>query len=190
MIEIDFDSYTGFAAQMAVDLVNTVDLVAKTDGLTTVDELASFLSAYAPLWNSEVGQPSDSDLRQIRRLRNRLRSVFEAGDAAAAARQINDILEGAGARPRITLYSSSPHIGFEPKSASLPHQVATAAALGLSELLVEGGIERFGTCCSDVCVDVFVDTSKNRSRRHCSNTCSNRQNVAAHRRRAKEGHAT
>jgi predicted RNA-binding Zn ribbon-like protein len=59
--------------------------------------------------------------------------------------------------------------------------------MGLSVVLIETGLDRFGTCASSTCDDVYVDTSRNRSRRHCSDTCSTRENVAAYRRRQRAG---
>ncbi len=181
-----FDAYKEQSVRVAVDLVNTWDLIADVDGLTTVEELERFLTRHEGAWKgSELtfDQPSARDLKAVRRLREEIREVFGSDNEDKAATLINAILANAGAAPRIGIYAKAPHLYFETRSENLAHQLAATAALGLTDVLVEGGIDRFGVCCSKACVDVFVDTSKNNSRRHCSTTCSNRQNVAAHRER-------
>lgn len=173
---------------MAVDLVNTREPVEGTDDLTTVEELEAFLAGYERDWHDEDWHPgtaTDKDLKAVRRLREQLRAVFSAEDEEEAATLLNGILSRVVAIPRISVHSASPHIHFEPRTGGTADWLAAATAMGLSVVLCDVGLDRFGSCSSNNCVDVFVDTSKNQSRRHCSTTCATRENVAAHRQRAR-----
>lgn len=185
---MNFSTYDDLAVRMAVDLVNTREIVAQTDHLTTVDELNAFLAGYEQDWHREdwhPGTPTDQDLKAVRRLREQLREVFSAQDEREAAALLNKILAGAKAVPRISVHSAEPHMHFEPRSGGTAEWLAAATAMGLSVVLCDVGLDRFGSCSSHDCVDVFVDTSKNKSRRHCSTTCATRENVAAYRKRAR-----
>jgi len=81
---------------------------------------------------------------------------------------------------------AEPHLHFEPMDASPARWLGAVTAMGLSTVLIEDGLDRFGMCGSTTCDDVFVDTSRNKSRRHCSDTCTTRENVAAYRERLKK----
>lgn len=108
------------------------------------------------------------------------------GDEEAAARLLNEILADVAAMPRVSVYAGAePHLHFEPMEGSPAGWLGAVTAMGLSIVLVEDGLDRFGICSSSTCGDVFVDTSRNRSRRHCSDTCTTRENVAAYRERQK-----
>ena len=186
---MDFSHYNDLAVSMAVDLVNTRNPIDGIDELQTVDELAAFLGGYERDWHAEdwhPGSPSDKDLKAARRLREQLRDVFLAGDEKEAAERLNKILAEVVAVPRISVHSASPHMHFEPRTGGTANWLAAATAMGLSAVLCEGGLDRFGSCAAHDCVDVYVDTSRNRSRSHCSTRCATRENVAAYRQRARE----
>jgi len=184
---VDFSHYSDTAVQMAVDLVNTVDRASGDDQLTDVDGLLAFLDRYASEWDRDDFDPkaiAPIHVERVRRLRTRLRAVLEADTAEEAADGLNRILIDVQATPRVSLHSEHPHMHFEPKKRGVAKWLGAATAMGIATVLVDQGIERFGTCASTTCVDSFIDTSRNRSRLHCSTTCANREHVAAHRRRA------
>ena len=185
---MDFSHYSDNAVQMAVDLVNTVNRYGGDDELTSPDELRGFLDRYQSEWDRGDFAPeaiTQSHVDAVRRLRRRLRVALEAETADEAAETLNGILVDVKATPRVSLHSEHPHMHFEPIKGGVAKWLGAATAMGLATVLVDHGIERFGTCAAAECVDSFIDTSRNRSRRHCSTTCANREHVAAHRRRAK-----
>jgi predicted RNA-binding Zn ribbon-like protein len=184
---VDFSHYSHEPVQIAVDLVNTVDVVDGSDRLNRSSDVVAFLNQYDDGWPDPVPQVDDHDLAEIRALRSKLRAVFEAKDEAVAAAALNTLLAEVGASPRVSTHSGLPHLHFEPTPSRLAHWIGAVTAMGLSVVLIEDGLERFGTCASTTCDDVYVDTSRNRSRRHCSDTCSTRENVAAYRRRQQAG---
>ncbi len=172
---------------LAVDLVNTLDAADGSEHLNTVGDLAGFIEALGDGWDPPQRPLSERDLHEVRALRSRLREVFAAPDVSAASEIINDLLADVAAVPRLSLHGDHPHLHFESRKDRPARWLGAIAAMGLSVALIEGGFERFGQCLSSTCDDVFVDGSRNRSRRHCSETCTTRENVAAYRRRQRDG---
>lgn len=185
---MDFSHYTDKTVRLATDLINTFESVAGVDRLQGPEDLVEFTNAHADLL-ARCGpdwEPSQADVVEVHALRARLREVFDAPDEDAAAALINDVLSHVGARPSVSVHGErGPHLHFEPAGDRVVDWMGAAAAMALATVLVEAGTKRFGICHSDTCEDAFVDTSKNRSKHYCSTTCTTRENVAAHRARAK-----
>jgi predicted RNA-binding Zn ribbon-like protein len=185
---VDFSHYSDEPVEMAVKLTNTLNVVTGEDALRTPEDAADFIRTELSGWGDTAAELTEKDLRAIRALRARLRSVWEADTAKDAAGAINEILVAVAARPRISVHGDTPpHLHFEPEAGDPVKDLGAVTAMGLSVALIEGGWERFGRCSSVSCDDVFIDTSKNRSRRHCSETCTTRDSVAAYRARQREG---
>ncbi len=183
---MDFSHYSDRPIQVAVDLVNTLNVVSSEDVLNTPADVARFVDNSVGDWDHLDFHPSEKDLHETRALRSRLRQVWEAGNETEAAEVLNALLADVSAIPRVSTHGSSPpHLHFEPQAGGVAKWLGAITAMGLSVALIEGGYERFGRCNSSTCDDVFVDTSKNRSRLHCSDTCTTRESVAAYRRRQK-----
>lgn len=185
---MDFSHYSDRPAQVAADLVNTINPVSGNDTLETADDVVRFIEEHLGDWEPVRFQAGERDLEHARELRSRLRRVWEASDAEEAAATLNRILTDVSAIPRVSLHGKAgPHLHFEPEGRGAVDWLGAVTAMGLTVALVEGGWERFGRCASETCDDVFIDTSKNRSRRHCSETCTTRESVAAYRRRQRAG---
>lgn len=180
---MDFSHYSDETVETAVDLVNTYEEFDAIEHLATPGDLESFLAAHGGGFCPPDFVITDRDLHEVRALRSRLREVFDAGDASAAADILNEILADVVATPRVSVHGSAPHLHFEPVKATPARWLGSVSAMALSVTLIDGGIERLGVCGSSTCGDVYVDTSRNRSRRHCSDTCTTRENVAAYRER-------
>lgn len=184
---MDFAHYTDEPVQMAVDLVNTLAEYAGEEHLAAPEDVANFLTEHATGWLDVPDRVKTKDLHEIRALRSQLREVFTATDEKAAADMLNEILADVAAIPRVSMHAGAdPHLHFEPRDGSPARWLGAVTAMGLSAVLVEDGLDRYGICRSSTCDDVFVDTSRNRSRRHCSDTCTTRENVAAYRERLKD----
>ncbi len=181
---MDFSHYTDEPVHLAMELVNTRSPLREEDRLTTVTELEEFLGKIGAEWRAPVWKPTEKDLAAVRRLRARLREVFNAPDDAAASAVLNRILADVRATPRVSVHDDvPPHLHFEPSGAGPAAWLGAVTAMGLSVVLVDHGSDRLGVCGSESCQHVFIDTSRNRSRRYCSDTCATRENVAAYRRR-------
>ena len=180
---MDFSHYSDQPVQMAVDLINTYDAASGEEKLTGPGDVTDFINSHDSDWSERGWQATESDLHEVRALRSRLRSIFDAGDEVQAAAKINALLTDAVVLPRLSLHGENPHLHFETDDDSPARWLGAVTTMGLTVALIEGGYQRFGSCSSSTCDDVFVDTSRNRSRRHCSDTCTTRENVAAHRAR-------
>ena len=183
---MDFSHYSDQPVQMAVDLVNTLEVVSGEEHLAATVDVTEFIRGHEGDWARPDWEASERDLHEVRALRTRLRSVFDAEDEREAADVINSILSDAGSVPRLSLHGEGAHLHFETEDDGLARWLGTVTAMGLSVAMIEGGYERFGKCHSTTCDDVYVDISRNRSRRHCSDTCTTRENVAAHRARQRQ----
>lgn len=183
---MDFAHYTDDPVNLAVELVNTFGWVSETEHLKTVGDVTELLDEHAGAWREDLPSPRADDLDHVRRLRQRLRHVFDAPDADAAAAEINRLLSDHRASPSLSTHGDAPHLHFEAEDGSLTDWLAVVTAMGLATVIAEHGYQRLGICRSEECGDVYVDTSRNRSRRHCSDTCRVRENVAAHRQRNKD----
>lgn len=181
---MDFSHYSNEPVTIAVDLVNTVDVVSGVDSLTSTTDLAAFGREHGQGWFEPDWEPTARDLEEVRALRARLRDVFNAPDAKTAAAVLNEALVAVVATPRVSVHDDEPpHLHFEPDDGGPVRRLGAVTAMGLAVSLIEGGFERLGICASTTCEDVFVDSSRNRSRSHCSDTCTTRENVAAFRKR-------
>ena len=183
---MDFSHYSDQPVQMAVDLINTLELVSGEEHLAAPVDVTEFIRGHEGDWARPDWEASERDLHEVRALRSRLRSVFDAEDEVEAADVINSVLSDSAAVPRLSVHGDEPHLHFEATDENAARRLGAVTAMGLSVAMIEGGYERFGKCHSSTCDDVYVDISRNRSRRHCSDTCTTRENVAAHRARQRE----
>jgi len=183
---MNFTHYSDEAAALAADLVNTKGWVSGKEFLT-LGSLEDFLVEHDIAGDWTVGK---RDLESVRTIRERLRSAFDASDEEECAATLNELLEGAGARPHVTNHDGSWHLHYVPAGASLADHLAVVGSMGVASVVSHFGFDRLGVCSADDCLDVYIDTSRNKSRRYCDDTCSSRVNVAAYRSRHKKSHAS
>jgi predicted RNA-binding Zn ribbon-like protein len=184
---MDFSHYSDAPVQMAVDLVNSLDVVSGEETLRVPADVAAFIESHDGDWCRPGWEPEDRDLHEVRALRSRLRQVFDSDTDDQAAVVLNGLLADMGAVPRVSVHGTAPHLHFESEAGSPARYLGAITAMGLSVALIEGGFDRFGRCNASTCDDVFVDVSRNHSRLHCSDKCTTRENVAAHRARLRAG---
>lgn len=179
---MEFAHYLECPISLAVDLVNSSSQVSRREDLVDCDALASFLREHQVSYERP---PTDEDLVQVRRVRARLREVFQAPDHQTAARLVNRLLTDSGASPQLTNHDANPwHLHYTPPRTPLGPRLAADTAMALAVVIAEAGFDRLRVCEGERCKDVFVDRSRNRSRRYCSpQVCGNRASVAAYRAR-------
>jgi predicted RNA-binding Zn ribbon-like protein len=181
-LRLDHDSE--LALDEAVALVNSDDRRTGDDILATLDALTRFLDQ-RNISGSRAG--SEAELRAVRRLRSRLRAVFEAaavGDRDTAVADLNALIADAGAVPYLIEHDGNPlHLHYTPAGAPVHHRLGADMAIALAIVVRDGGLDRLRVCESPDCRRVLVDLSRNRSRRYCDAQCGNRQHVAAYRER-------
>ncbi|MGH2740808.1 MAG: CGNR zinc finger domain-containing protein [Actinomycetota bacterium] len=179
---MEFTGYANRCVKLAVDLVNSENPVKGNDYLPDRAALSRLLRRHSVSYRRAI---SDTDLKAVRALRERLRGVFGAGSERAAVEALNSLLVESGSLPQLTGHDGEPwHLHFAPQDAPLAERLAAEAAMGLASIVNEHGFERLRACERDDCVDVFVDMSRNRSRRYCNpEVCGNRASVEAFRAR-------
>jgi predicted RNA-binding Zn ribbon-like protein len=169
-------------ADLAVALVNTWDTYDDPhEHLVEVDDLRTFLRLVGREKAAKVAR--ERDLTEIKRLRDRLRVVFETADVSEAARALNEIALDAHAVPRLEPSRGAWELRFGPDERTLTQHLAATAATALMEVVQAHGLTRFGTCSAPPCTGAFVDRTKNRSKRYCCELCADRAAQQHHRAR-------
>ena len=166
---------------LAVGLVNTWDVLdEEPEFLRDLPHLRRFLLEHR--LKGEAEGAAESDLRRLRALRRRVRSVFEAASEKEAVEILNGLLTDAV--PQLRPGPGGWAFFFEARrERDLADRLGPRVAAALLEAIRSDGWERFGICDALPCRCVFVDRSRNRSRRYCSQLCADRVAAAAYRRR-------
>lgn len=102
-----------------------------------------------------------------------------------AADVLNALLEDADALPRLVRHDDWPwHLHFARQRATFPQKLGAELAMGFTELVRRGELDRLGRCAAPTCDAFTIDLTRNRSKRYCdTGNCGNRQHVAAYRSR-------
>ena len=176
--QVLFAHDTEVALAAAAALVNT----QQRDQDLLADPAA--LDAFVQQWGWTGSRGGDvAELNAVRRLRPRLRSLWEL-DEDGVVEQVNRMLRETGALPQLVAHDDwAYHLHATPPQAPLADRMAVEAAMAVVDVVRQRELERLTTCDADGCESVLVDLTKNRSRRYCSSSCANRVNVAAFRAR-------
>ena len=148
------------------------------------DERTRLIAALRAHGESGLIEISAADLAALRQAAADLREVFAAGDAAAAADRINELLAGRAHPPRLTTHGgeSGWHLHVDSSDdAPWAEWFLTSSCLALAVLLAERQAPPAGLCGSPSCGKPFVNVGRGAARRYCSATCGTRERVAAHR---------
>ena len=169
---------TEVALSAAAALVNTGR--GRTEQLPDAAALDSFTAAWG--WTGERTH-DQAELDAVRQLRPRLERLWEASPDDAAG-LVNALLREAHALPQLVKHDGwDYHLHATSSDAPLADRIAVDAAMGFTDVIRTGQLDRLRRCAADDCDHVHVDLSKNRSRRFCGTACANRVNVAAYRTR-------
>jgi predicted RNA-binding Zn ribbon-like protein len=168
---------------LAVSLANTWDVLNEPPELLDVEHLRILLRWFELDEAAEAA--AEDDLPAIRRVRGRLRAAFESGSEEEAVTVLNALARRAGAVPQLERQSGGWTFRYGAGGRTLAQELAGRSAVGLLEVIEQGGWDRFGLCAAAPCCCVYVDRSRNRSRRYCCNLCADRATQAAARRRRK-----
>lgn len=176
---------TLMALQSVVNLINSAE--SDIDGLLTLADLDAFLVRER---FSGSRTRNDSELRDVRQLRVRLRGIWEA-DEDTAVRLLNGILRSARALPQLVKHDDwDYHLHATTPEAPLAERMAVEAAMALIDVVRTRELDRLRICVGDGCRAVLFDSSRNRSRRYCdTGNCANREHVRAYRKRRSQPEA-
>jgi Conserved protein containing a Zn-ribbon-like motif, possibly RNA-binding len=169
---MQFNAYGGNGAALAAELVNARD--------HRPGPLAELLTRH-DITRPELTEAQALRLRDWARL---LDPVFGEADLDRQVALINDLLDRAASRPRVSTHDGlPPHLHYFSARAGVVARVRAVTAGGLAMAVCFSDGRRLGRCERPGCGVVYVDTSRNGRRRFCSLRCANRVNVAAHRAR-------
>ena len=167
-------------ADLAVALVNTWDTYDDpSEHLVELEDLRDFLRIVGR--DDAAERATRRDLDDVKRLRSRLRRVFEAEDVREAADVLNEVAADAGAVPRLEQGADGWRVRFGPGQRSIAAHLGATAAAALIEVVQAHGLGRFGTCAAAPCTGAFVDRTKNRRKRYCCELCADRAAQQHHR---------
>jgi predicted RNA-binding Zn ribbon-like protein len=179
------------AAQRAADILDVLlprpgsrDEIARLASPGPRDDRARLIAVLRAYGESGVIEISAADLAALRQAAADLREVFAAGDVAAAAGRINELLAGRAHPPRLTSHGgeSGWHLHVDSRDdAPWAEWFLTSSCLALAVLLAERQAPPAGLCGSPSCGKPFVNVGRGAARRYCSPTCGTRERVAAHR---------
>lgn len=167
------------------DLVNTLDVEDRVEGLTDPSRLRDWL-VERNLLDSDT-PVSAADLATAIELREALRSILRANDGhPVEARAIETVNRAAGELPLQLRFSSDGDPALGPRSGGVRGALAALLA-GIALAEARGTWSRLKVCSSDTCQWAFYDRSKNRSGRWCSmRVCGNRTKTRAYRARQRD----
>ncbi len=156
----------------------------------SLDERAALIDVLRAHGEPEPVELSAAGLAGLREAALELREVFTAGDVAAAAGRINELLAGRAHPPRLTTHggTSGWHLHVDGSDdAPWAEWFLTSSCLALGVLLAERQAPPAGICESPSCARPFVNVGRGSPRRYCSAACGTRERVAAHRQARRAG---
>jgi predicted RNA-binding Zn ribbon-like protein len=177
-VNMDFAHDTEVALGAAAALVNTAD--RDVERLPDIAALDRFFKDYG--WTGRHDH-SEVELRSVRALRPRLRSLWQS-DEDAVVEIVNTLLRESRALPQLIQHDDGPyHLHATSTDAPLANRMAVEAAMAFVDVVRSGELSRLRICEYPGCGNVLVDLSKNRSKRFCDAGCGNRAAVSAYRAR-------
>lgn len=183
-MQVSLEHYA-VGAKAASELANTVAGATADDTLGTPGDLALLARRNGLAVPDEL---TDSDVREVRRLRTTVRELISHGQERDAVHTLNDML--AACRADVLLEQAETRTGaYEWQLAvadtgPIERRLKALIASGLLATVRILGFDRFRTCEADFCNGAFVDTTRPGRQRFCNpKRCGNRTHVAAHRAR-------
>jgi predicted RNA-binding Zn ribbon-like protein len=174
---------TELSLQYAAALVNSRPAPECPETLSTVADLLAHMEG----WNWTGAMPeTDDDVAQVRRVRDRLRSVWDA-DLEESVAIVNGLLRDGAALPQLVIHEPFGwHIHATESDAPVAVRIAVDSAMALVDVLRTDARDRLRLCEGEGCPKVLVDLTKNKSRKFCDVTCANRAHAAAYRARQRQ----
>lgn len=185
--QVDFNSYTDAVLGVAAGLVNVLTPGEAHGRPYTPPAGAAARAAQAGTVlraGGGRGVVLPAEAEELAAVATRLRAVFEAESADAAAVLVNAMLRDTGAHPVLQRHDGEPwHLHFHASDETLVSGWAAGCATGLAVMVGSEFYDRLGVCTAPRCDRVYVDTSRNGTRRYCSASCQSRAKTAAFRAR-------
>ena len=162
------------AALVVKDFVNSADLAAGTEELTSPAALGAWLDAHGLV--GPAGALDDAEVERAVAVREGLRQLLLVNAGHAADAPTLDRFNAALASTALVVRFDA--VGDRTLAPADPAPVATAVArllAAVDQARADGVWERLKVCARDECRWAYYDASRNRSGRWCSMTdCGNR----------------
>lgn len=185
--QVDFNSYTDAVVGVGVGLVNVLtpgEAHGRAYAPPAGDVCQAEVTAVLRTGGGGRLPVSAAEVADLSAVAARLREVFEASSADAAATLVNALLRDTGAHPVLQRHDDEPwHLHFHAASQTRVSDWAAGCATGLAVVLGSEFYDRLGVCTAPRCDRVYVDASRNGTRRYCSASCQSRAKTAAFRAR-------
>jgi predicted RNA-binding Zn ribbon-like protein len=166
--------------ELVIDFVNTLDLEADTDELSSPRDLARWLDEHELL-------PAGTQLRERQRrqaigFREALRSLSLSHSGGSPDPQAAGELEAVAIRGQLSVrFGEDGSASFTPRGDGFAGALAKLL-VPIAEASRDGSWQRVKACRSDDCQWAFYDHSRNRSGVWCDmSVCGNRTKVRAYR---------
>jgi predicted RNA-binding Zn ribbon-like protein len=172
------------ALNLVVDFVNTLDIEAGTDALSTPLGLQAWLTE-AQLFAPNGDQPGEAKRLDAVRLREALRALMLANNGGAPDERAGRELERAARDGELGVhFADSGAVSLGPGIDGLAGALSRLL-IPVAEALGDGSWQRVKACRSADCKWAFYDRSRNHSGVWCDMAiCGNRTKVRAYRDRA------
>jgi predicted RNA-binding Zn ribbon-like protein len=167
---------------LVVLLVNSYDVL--DDPPDRLRDLHWFAGALRAVGHGALADSlAESDVPALRRLRDRLRRVFEVGDMTAVAEVLNPLLTRSRAVPLLVPGGTGgAHLAVAPDRTGISALQARLPS-ALAAFVAASGAQRLGTCAGDPCSCAFVDRTRGGTRRFCCSICNDRTAARSYRTR-------
>jgi predicted RNA-binding Zn ribbon-like protein len=180
---LHFAPDTDEALVFAAALGNTVSTASRSgaDELSTPTQLTALLveNRYSGRFDR-----NETELREVRDARGRIRHLWTLGRDAAAF-EVNRMLRDARALPHLMRHDGFDwHLHATDLGAPLAERILVEFSLALVDVIRTDEMGRLRSCEAEDCDGVLLDLSRNGSKRFCSIRCGNRMNMIAFRQRA------
>jgi predicted RNA-binding Zn ribbon-like protein len=169
---------------LVIDFVNTLDIEAGTDTLSTPPGLSAWLTE-AQLLAPNGEQPEEADRLNAVRLREALRALMLANNGGAPDEHAGRQLERAARDGELGVhFADGGTVSLAPAASGLAAALARLL-IPVADGLRDGSWQRVKACRSPDCQWAFYDRSRNHSGVWCDMAiCGNRTKVRAYRGRA------
>jgi predicted RNA-binding Zn ribbon-like protein len=169
---------------LVIDFVNTLDVEAGTDALSTPPDLVAWLTE-AELLSPNGERPEEADRLNAVRLREALRALMLANNGGAPDVHAGRQLERAARDGELGVhFADGGSVSLAPGADGLAGALSRLL-VPVAEALGDGSWQRVKACRSQDCQWAFYDRSRNRSGVWCDMAiCGNRTKVRAYRDRA------
>jgi predicted RNA-binding Zn ribbon-like protein len=171
--------------ESVIDFINTLDVEAQNESLTSPGELSSWLRSHE-LLSHDGADAQQADLKAAIELREALRAIAVANNGDHRSPEAWATLDRAARAGKLSVhFDQQGDVDVRPDAGGIEGALAVLTAR-VAAAVADGTWARVKACRSDTCEWAFYDRSRNHSAVWCEMAvCGNRTKVRAYRKRAR-----